>query len=147
MANEIIENFWSIDSVDVISNDLKNLNKNDSGFELAKELEGYYFDGDYVFDTSFIEWLDDLGYEYDKLINENVEAWVNAHNIKPKYSIGTKLLIDKMFVHCCEFGQGDEVFINGINERLGKYHIFNIKDSKRNYVVNYEKVEESTTKI
>src|SRR5690606_2298927 len=84
MTAEIISDGWSRSNMAVIVSDLKELYPLDDGFEMAKDLEGYRFRGHYNIDSGFVEWLEGLDSEYGQVIQENVKAWVQAHDIKPK---------------------------------------------------------------
>src|SRR3989304_6105776 len=97
LAKEVIEGGWSNDNIDVIIEDLKNLSMSDSGYEMAKDLEGFVAKGNYKFDTSFIEWLDMLYSDFYDTKSKIIKEWVKVCNIKPKYKKDTKLIVKEYF--------------------------------------------------
>lgn len=143
LANEVIKRGWSDSDIDTIIEDLSYLPKFYTGYEMAKKLEKSTSNGDYFIDTSFIEWLDMLYYNFDNVIRENVKLWVNAHNIKPKYKKETKLTITAFISPDPELKIGNEIFINNIYENEAKYCVSKTKNSKKNIVIEYEKIEYS----
>jgi len=142
LAKEVIDNGWSDDDIDDIIEDLQNLSKSDSGYEMAKDLEGYNSKASYDIDTSFIEWLDMLDSDFDDKRRENVKRWVKAHDIKPKYEIGTQLVVKECFSRSPELQVGKVIFINGYYENEAKYCVSNDKDSKQNILIVYENIEQ-----
>ena len=61
LAKEIISNGWCIDELEEdIIYDLKHLSRNDTGFEMAKDLEDYNMKCNYEIDTDFIYWFQHL---------------------------------------------------------------------------------------
>jgi hypothetical protein len=119
--------------------DVSRISTNDSGYEIAKDLERgrAYYD----IDTQFIEYLDDFGYGKRKILEKNVSDWVNAHNPKPKFEIGSKLIVNKSMYFRNVIGE--IVFVNGYSKGQACYLVD--KDPKRNggTVISYEKVEDS----
>jgi len=144
LAKEVIDNGWSDDDIDTIIKDLQGLSMSDSdsGYEMAKDLEGWSANGNYDIDTSFIEWLDMLDSNFDDAIRENVKRWVKAHHIKPKYEIGTQLVVKEHFTRSPELQVGKVIFVNGYYENEAKYCVSNEKDSKVNVIIIYEKIEQ-----
>ena len=142
LAKEVIDNGWSYDNIDTIIEDLKCLSMSDSGYEMAKYLEGFSANGSYDIDTSFIVWLDMLDIDFDNARRENVKLWVKAHGIKPKYEIGAQLLVNELFSRMPELQVGKIIFINGYYENEAKYCVSNDKDSKRNILIVYENIEQ-----
>lgn len=137
LAKYIINEKWSNSDINDILNDLKKIPLSYSGYEKAKQLESSkrcYYD----LNTFFIEWLDSIEINFQDRINENVSYWVKVHDIKPIYNIGTELAITS-FIN--NFQIGEKIFINGIYEKLAKYLVSDIKDSKRNIAINYEEIE------
>jgi hypothetical protein len=141
LAQEVIDDNWSDDYAEDIIHDLKRLSKNDTGYEMAKELEGFTSKASYSISTCFIEWLDSLSYAFDDAKRENVKRWVEAHNIQPKYKLGTELTVKEHFTRSPELEVGKTIFINSIWDLEAKYGVFNTKDSKRNILINYEDIE------
>ena len=142
LAKEVVGNGWSDDDIDTIIEDLQGLSMSDSGYEMAKDLEHFSANGNYYIDTSFIEWLDMLDSDFDDAIRENVKRWVKAHNIKPKYEIGTQLVVKEHFTRSPELQVGRVIFVNGYYENEAKYCVSNEKESKRNILVVYEEIEQ-----
>lgn len=141
LAKEVIDNGWSDDDIDTIIKDLRSLSMSDSGYEKAKILEGFRANGCYDIDTSFIEWLDMLDSDFEDARRENVKRWVKAHDIKPKYEKGTQLVVKGRFTRSPELQVGKVIFVNGFYENEAKYCVSNEKDSKRNVLIDYEKIE------
>ena len=141
LAKEVVDNGWSDDDIDTIIEDLQNLSMYDSGYEMAKDLEGFSSNGNYDIDTSFIEWLDMLDSDFDDARRENVKRWVKAHDIKPKYEKGTQLVVKERFTRSPELQVGKVIFVNGYYENEAKYCVSNEKDSKRNILIVYENIE------
>ena len=141
LAKEVVKNGWSTDDIDTIIEDLQGLSMSDSGYEMAKDLEYFSANGSYDIDTSFIEWLDMLDSDFDDARRENVKRWVKAHDIKPKYDIGTQLVVNEHFSRSPELQVGKEVFVNGYYKNEAKYCVSNEKDSKRNVLIIYENIE------
>ncbi len=143
-AQEIIkEGFSDSDESDIIT-DLKNLFPfNDNGFEMAKDLERG--NACYEIDTSFCEWLDGLHYSYSEINRRNVKDWVNAHNPKPKFQDGQKLLVVENLCHGIK--KDMIVYINYKREEEAVYIVD--QDPKRNggTVLEYERVEKCCTAI
>ena len=99
LAKEIIKNGWCVDETEEdIIYDLKDLSMNDTGFEMAKHLEGYNMKCNYEIDTDFIYWLDDFEYRFRKVLEQNVRDWVKAINPKPLFEKGQKLIV-KEFIN------------------------------------------------
>lgn len=141
LAKEVIDNGWSDDDIETIIEDLQSLSMSDSGYEMAKDLEGFRANGSYDIDTSFIEWLDMLNSDFDDARRENVERWVKAHDIKPKYKLGTQLVVKEHFTRIPELQVGNVIFVNRYYENEAKYCVSNEKDSKRNVLIIYENIE------
>lgn len=116
LAKEVVNNGWSDDDIDTIIEDLQSLSMSDSGYEMAKDLDGFSANGSYDIDTSFIEWLDMLDSDFDNARRENVKRWVKAHDIKPKYKIGTQLVVRERFSRSPELQVDKVIFVNGYYE-------------------------------
>jgi hypothetical protein len=138
LAQEIIGNQYSSCSIDIITNDLKKLFITDSGFEKAKALQdnGY---GTYQFNGDFIDTLDNMYYGIYTALQENVKIWVKAHDIKPKLTKGSKLLIKETLNR--EQIKNEIIYVTGIKNETGEYLID--KDPNRNggSIISYEKIE------
>jgi hypothetical protein len=140
LVKQCIKNQYSSDDEETISEDLKKLSNNDSGFEKAKDLErngnaSYEFDGD------FIDWLDGIDYERRKILEENVKLWVKAHNPQPKLEKGTKLKIVETISYTKDLKKDCFIYITGINMELAYYTVSGDKDKKGGYVLAFERVE------
>lgn len=142
LAKEVINSGWSDDEVDDIIEDLQNISMSDSGYEKAKDLEGFSSKASYNIDTSFVEWLDMLDSDFDDAKRENIRLWVIEHGIKPKYEKGTRLIIKEYISRSPELATGKVLFINGFHENEAQYLVSNDKDSKRNLVIDYERIEQ-----
>lgn len=140
LAQEVIDNKWSKNDIEDIVDDLQDLSKSDSGYEMAKYLEDW---GGAVYDikTSFIEWLDNLDYKFYQAKRDNVREWVKAHDVKPKIQIGTQFTVKEFISRWPELKVGKVIFINGLDERQAQYLVSNDKDSPENILVNYEIIE------
>lgn len=147
LAKEIVDNCWSDDDIETIIEDLEKLSMSDSGYEMAKQLEGFSSNASYDIDTSFIEWLDSFSCEFEDVKRKNVQQWVLAHNIKPKLEKGTKLVVVNDFTRSSELKQGSIVYINGFHEKEAKYLVWPELESKRNLVVEYERIEQNCNVI
>lgn len=145
LAKEIKENNWSDDSIECIIHDLKELSMHDSGYEMAKDLEGYRMSANYNIDTDFIYWLDDFHFKYSRVLDENVAMWVKAHNPQPKYEIGQKLIIESTLNY--KQKKGDIVYVNGINKEKAYYLVDADKNKKGGIILNYEILESNTTEL
>ena len=139
-ASEIRKNKWSKSTIEEIVSDLKDINLNDDGYEVAKKFESRLLSGRYDIDTQFVEYLDCLSHEEDSIHRKNVKDWVKAHNIKPKYATGTMLIIDTTLNYHQK--KGNTVYINGLNKEEAYYLIHEDPDRKGGIVVPYEIVEE-----
>lgn len=126
------------DNESIIAENLEELYPfNGNGYELAKELES--INNNYEIDSSFCEWLDMIDSEYRNVLRENVELWVKAHNPKPKFIKGTKLLINSFL--CRSFKIGETVYVNGGSETEATYWINSDPEEYGGTVLAYELVE------
>lgn len=139
IAEEIIENNWSNSDLEDVVSDVSKITFNDSGYEIAKDLEGYDKDASYDIDSSFIEFLEHLSYRFSEVLKKNVRYWVETHNPQPKFSKGTKLIVETPITHLHK--KDSVVFVTGHDEKHACYYIH--EDSERNggYVLNYEDIE------
>ncbi len=147
LANDIINEGWSNSDADTIITDLEDLTKYDSGFELAKELDGITAKGSYDIDTQFIEWLDDYGSYFNDILRENIKTWVNAHNIKPKFNKQKALKIKLKLSLYSDLKIGDIVYINSIYEKDATYGISRVLNDRRNTIYNFELIENSCVSV
>jgi hypothetical protein len=137
IAEEIISNGWSRDDVEDIVNDISIISFNDSGYEIAKELESLD-DCSYVFEVSFIQFLDDLRWRKSSILQDLVQMWVNAHKPQPKFQVGQKLHIEKALNRIMRSGT---VYITGIKEKQACYLVDVDKDRQGGIILEYELVE------
>lgn len=139
-VDEIIKFGHSSSDKEDIKSDLIKLSPfRSSGFELAKELECYSMSAEYDIDADFISWLEDLDYDFRKLSEINIKEWVKCHDIKPKFSLGQKLLIKARL--CYGKNTGDIVYINGFRESTAEYLIDQDSNRKGGTILTYELVE------
>lgn len=145
LAKEIILENWSNSPISKIIEDLHNISSSDSGYEIAKKLEGYSSKASYNINTAFIEFLDDFDSSKDDILRENIKDWVKAHNPFPKLKRGQKLIIEIPLFR----GQkkGDIIFVTGMNEKEANYYIHENEDNNGGYVIAYERVEANCTKF
>jgi hypothetical protein len=142
IAQEVIDNDWSDNSIDDIIEDLQGLSKFDDGFEKAKDLDGWKGNASYTIDSEFVSWLDNFDSEFNDAIKENVRRWVKAHDIKPKLETGTKLIINTQFSKDPKMKVGETIYINGFYEKEAEYYVSTEKGVSRNLCVHYEKIEQ-----
>lgn len=139
-AKEVKENGWSSSDEEDIIHDLKELHPfNNTGYEMAKMLEGSFYKADYKIDSSFIEWLEFLDSDYRSLNSENVRQWVKAHNPEPKFKDGQKLLIVEPL--CPGMKKGMIVYVNYKREEEAMYVIGEYPNIKGGTLLEYERVE------
>ena len=141
MAEEIIKGGWSNDAIEDIMKDMENISVHDSGYEIAKDLEGFSSKASYDIDTEFIGFLDDFGYHKSQILQKNVEDWVKAHNPQPKFQKGQKLIIETTLNH--EKKKGAIVYVTGFSEKSACYLIDENENRQGGTVIAYEKVESS----
>lgn len=141
VAQEIIDNGWSESDVEDIAFDLSKI-KDHNGYENAKTLET---DGDAYYDinSEFVEFLDSLLSNKQRLTEINIKAWVEAHDIKPIFEIGRQLQIIKTILSTTGFKKDVIVFITGHNLNLGCY-LVNTENKKGSGVrLPYEIMEQN----
>lgn len=142
LAKECIENGYSGDDEQTIAEDLKELSMNDSGFEMAKDLDdegsaSYEMIGD------FIDWLDGISYKRSSILKENVKLWVKAHKPQPLYEKGVKLKIVESLSYTPSLRKDCLVYVTGMNTEEAYYTISEDENKKGGYVLPYEKVEQN----
>jgi len=137
VAEEIIKWQWTDDDLEDVLYDVTRISANDSGYEIAKDLERGR--ASYDIDTPFIEYLDDFGYHKSQILQKNVEDWVKAHNPQPKFQKGQKLIVETTLNY--EKKKGAIVFVTGFSEKSGCYLIDENEKRQGGTVIAYEKVE------
>lgn len=139
MAKTVITEGFSEDDPEFIIKDLEALSFHDSGFEMAKELDGYTANAAYKIDSSFIEFLEGLTWERDRWVEKNVKEWVKAHNPTPKFKKGDNLII----INTLSFNnkKGGEIYVTGIKEDTANYTVWDIPDHNGGYLYPFEKVD------
>lgn len=147
LAKQIVNQGYSTDPAELISEDLKDLSLNDSGYEMAKSLErrGKAF---YEIDSDFIAFLEGLGFEKQKILTENVRTWVKAHNPQPLLKQYDRLRIFFDLSNSNkELHAGNVVYVTGIYEKDACYTLSLNPTRKGGYLVPYEKAEANCEKI
>lgn len=139
IAEDIIANGWSDDDLEDVFADVSRIHPHNSGYEIAKDLEGYGSKASYNIDTTFIEFLDNFGYEKDCILRKNVEAWVLAHNPQPKFKKGQKLIVETILNY--QKKKGAIVYVTGFSEKQACYLIDENSEKQGGTVISYEKVE------
>lgn len=134
IADEIINDYRGSNKEGIIK-DLKSVWFNDSGFEIAKEMEDGY--GTYKFDGDLISFLDDLGFEKRRIISANVKEWVKAHDIKPTLKKGDIITMDRRTGLDTE----SNIYITGFRIEEGCYLVHNDIDRNGGVVLPYEAVK------
>lgn len=143
MAEEILDNNFSTSDKEDIISDLKNLSLYDTGFEMAKELDEPNANANYEIDSSFIEWLESLSWEYRSLNDKNVKHWVSVFNPEHKYLKGQALLVNENLDR--EYTKGKIVYVTGFSLEKACYLISEDKNRNGGTVLAYEKVESCCT--
>jgi hypothetical protein len=140
IAKEIIENGWSKhwSSKESIISDLEDISLHESGYEIAKELENSD-NAAYNFTTEFIEYLDGVGFKEIEIIDNNVRAWVNAHNITPLFSVGDKFTLNKTIASSLVKDSTWTVF--RIDQDVAQYVLIKEDTPSAKYFAKYEDVE------
>jgi hypothetical protein len=139
VAEEIINNGWSKCPLEDVIQDISKISANDSGYEIAKKLEGTGKKAHYSIDTEFIGYLDSFGYYKERILSKNVEAWAKAHSIKPMFSIGQKLIVEISLNR--QKKTGAVVYVTGYSESQACYLIDVNPKREGGTVIAYEKVE------
>ena len=132
LAKEVIENQYSDDDEETIAEDLKELSRNDNGFEKAKDLKSNG-NASYEFDGDFIDWLDGMDYKRSEILTENVKLWVKAHNPQPKLEKGPKLKIEEALSYLKDLRKDCVVYVIGINMEQAYYTISDDKEKQGRY--------------
>jgi len=140
-ATEIIKSGWSSDDVEDIAKDLSTINPNHEGFEAAKSLEDYSNEAYYSIDSEFVAYLDYFNHERGELLRKNIKDWVKAFDIKPKFSKGDELFIEKHLNF--HIKKDYTIFITGINYAEANYYLHENPNNNGGYVLKFEEVESS----
>jgi uncharacterized protein YfkK (UPF0435 family) len=141
MAKEVRKNNWSSNEVQDIAKDLSELNLNQNGFELGKDLdEGFNYKASYNIDVLFLEFLENIQLERMMIVNDNVKNWVKAHDIKPKLEKGFDFNANEKIGRF----KDSRLYISDIYPDTAQY-VVKIKDGdkKRGFLFDYEKIEEN----
>ena len=143
-AKYIKEQGWCDLHEDDIVEELENVDLDQIGFEIAKDLDdssGWSF----IFSVDFIEYLEHLGMEYSREFDKYVSKWVELIDLKPKFERKTKLEV-KEDIRCL-YKKNDVIYVTGMKEETGNYLIS--KDKKRNggYVLPFEEIEDKCEKM
>ena len=143
-AQEIIDSGWSSSKILRIIFDLEDLAPFfDSGYELAKKLEGLTSIGSYKIDMEFLDFLDNLHSDYRELLTENIKQWVKAIQPMPQWAVGDKLkIVTNNIYRVSSFSEGDEVFITSIDDKEARYVVDKDKDMRGGTMIAFEKLEE-----
>jgi hypothetical protein len=145
IAEEIISEGWAEDDMEAVMHDVVNISSYDSGYEIAKSLEGFYSKGHYDIDTEFIEFLDNFSWRKQDLLEANVRTWVIAHNPQPKFQQGQALMPSNSTNR--SLPNGKVVYVTGFREDRACYLIHEDKEMKGGIVIAYEEVEACCTAI
>ncbi len=142
-AQDIISNGFSKSPLDSIIYDLTDIDLSD-GYEAAKELE-QYGQSSYNINSMFIEFLEGMDSEKDKLVRNNVKDWVKAHNITPKWEKGSQLTVNTPIYYFSSIG--DIVYITGVDKERAVYYIDKDRDKNGGYVIPFERIESNCALI
>jgi len=141
IANDILSYDYSKSDIDEIEDDMDMIFPfNQTGFELAKELDSYLANAEYDFTIDFIDFLGHLSFRVDDVKEENVKLWVKAHDIKPKFEDKSKLRVKDSMIGT-RFREGDEIFINYHYPETAVYVVDKDPDKKGGTLIAYEKIE------
>jgi hypothetical protein len=139
LAEEAIDNGYSGDDVEVIKEDLNELSLNQSGFEIAKDLESQGR-ADYDFEGDFIDWLGNMSSRRNEIVRENVKLWAKAHNPQPKFKKGDELVVTDTIAYMIK--PNLIMYVYEIRMDEGIYIMAIDKEQKGGYVLEFERVEE-----
>ena len=142
LAQEVRKNDWSDIEVEDIAKDLQELSVYNNGFRMAKRLNRISY-GAYDYTGDFIDWLEDIYWKQKRAIDKNVKQWVKAHNITPKWEVGTKLIIKKMLSNNYMLSENTVIFITSVDEELAQYKVNTDFWIDRYYPFDYEIIEEN----
>lgn len=138
IAEEAVKYNYVDDDLDAIIEDLEEFYPFDGdAFDMAVDLR----DRGYEADSAFVEWLESLSMDYRKALDNNVRMWVAAHDVKPKFRVGDQLGVHERLNY--KIPSGDVVFVNGVQEDLGRYLIHQERKNGAGYVIDFEVVEKN----
>jgi hypothetical protein len=140
LAEEVLVNEYSDDEVDLIKEDLNELSLNQSGFEIAKDLESQGR-ADYNFQGDFIDWLENMSSRRNEIIRENVKLWAKAHNPQPKFSKGDELVVTDTISYGIK--RDLILYVYDIKMDEGIYIMAKDKAQQGGYVLEFERVEDN----
>ena len=142
VANDIIQWQLSKSSLEQIIADLDEVySGSESGFEMAKELEdGYHTFGHYEVNSQLVELLESIDSLVDDFKRKNIQEWVKAHNIKPKFKIGDGFVLKNSPSY--GFNIGEKVFITMLNSENAYYCINKVENRNGGRVIVFEKLEQ-----
>ena len=142
-AQEIIDCGWSNSKIERIIIDLEDLSPFfDSGYELAKKLEGLGMNGSYKVDMEFLDFLDGLHSDYSELLSENIKQWVKAIQLIPQWKVGSKIKLTYPIFRTPDYSEGQQFFITGIDDKEARYIIHKESDFKGGTMIHFEKLEQ-----
>lgn len=148
IAEEIIANKWSSSPLENIMEDFQDLDLNQDGYDIAKELDRTFgLSAYYDIDTFFVEYLDSLyGQKYD-IIRKNLLLWEKTFNIQPLFKDGQKLIIEKSIGGGTELKEGDIIFVKKDDYSPTCYSVSKEEDSNHDWIIEYERIESSCREI
>lgn len=141
IAQKIVDNGWAEDIHGAVE-ELKQVNFNDNGYEIAKKLEN---ECGWSIDVEMVDFLDCLASVERDIKDKNIDEWVKCTKPVLKYPIGTKLNIVSVFTR--SYKVGDIVYVNAIYDKSAQYGISLTNDSKTNTMIDFEVLELNTTEI
>jgi hypothetical protein len=144
LAKEAVKKQFSSDSLENIADDFSHLSMNDTGFEMAKQLDDAY-SSEFTYDGEFIDFLDTFSHRRDQILQENTRLWIKAHNIQPKYAIDTSLKIVESFNR--NLKKDTVLYITNIRGSDGTYVVSIDKGAQGGYIIAYERVESNCEMI
>ena len=134
LAQELIDTKLCLFSKDRIRNDLEDLDFNDGGYGMAKELEQQGWN----ITTILVEYLDGFSSAYSDEKDKMVKEWVKAYNIKPTFKEKQRIVLTE---HVSRFPSGTTLYINGIMYETAKYIVDINQKFKCGIVIPFEKLE------
>jgi hypothetical protein len=140
LAEEVLVNEYSDDEVDLIKEDLKELSLNQSGFEIAKDLDSQGR-ADYDFEGDFIDWLGNMSSRRDEIVRENVKLWAKAHNPQPKFRKGDELVVTDTIAYMIK--PNLILYVYDIRMDEGIYIMAKDKEQQGGYLLEFERVEDN----
>lgn len=150
LVDEIISHGYSRSPKYAIKSDLDSIVGliMDDGYEIAKDLDDNMSSlGSYKVNSCFVEWCECIQHQVDDILSENVRDWVKAKHIEPKFKAGDLIKLGK-FLSAYEDGysEGDSVYIKKTYSDTAQYGISKNKDASRLLLINYERIDDFSTK-